>query len=123
MHHPDGFTVGPIREILIAYEVKTLNAQANTSESLYKMFTEGVKQVKHRANIPYMSAAVLVFDDKTWNRLRNSPYGAQTIDDVAVMSSVKNNDGEQKIYFRIEEGLSNDANRAFFGLKDRIKNL
>lgn len=56
MHNPDGLTVGPIRETLIAYEVKTLNAQANTSESLYKMFTEGVKQVKHRANIPYMSA-------------------------------------------------------------------
>jgi len=123
MHHPDGLTVGPIRETTIAYEVKTLNAQANTPESLYRMFKEGVKQVKHRANIPYMSAAVLVFDDKAWNKLRNSPYGAQAIDDIAVMSSVKNNDGEQKIYFRIEEGLSQDANRAFFGLRDRIKNL
>lgn len=86
------------------------------------MFKEGVKQIKHRANIPYMSAAVLVFDDKAWNKLRNSPYGAQAIDDIAVMSSVKNDDGEQ-IYFRIEEGLSQDANRAFFGLRDLINEI
>lgn len=80
-------------------------------------------QVRHRANIPYMSAAVLVFDDKAWDKLRNSSYGTQAIDDIASMSSVTNQDGEQKIYFRIEKGLSQDANRAFFGLKDRIKNL
>lgn len=70
-----------------------------------------------------MSAAVLVFDDKAWNKLRDSPYGAQAIDDIAVISSVKNDDGEQKIYFRNEGELSQDANRAFFSLRDRIKNL
>lgn len=123
MHHPDGLTVGPIKETTIAYEVKTLNAQANTPESLFKMLQEGVKQTRHRANISYMSAAVLVFDQEAWKKLKNSNLGPQAINEITSMSTIKNSDGEQKIFFRIEEGLTKDANRAFFALKDRIKNL
>lgn len=70
-----------------------------------------------------MSASILVFDEQAWNKLKSSSLGTQAINEINSMSSVKNSDREQKIYFRIEKNLTRDAIRAFYGLRDRIKNL
>jgi hypothetical protein len=121
--HPKGFTFAGQTTTAVAYEVKTYNADKNTDQNLFKAFNEGVKQVRHRANLPGIAAAVLVFDDRAWNKLINSSYGAQVITTMNEITAITNPDGEQIIYLRIEAGLSRDAQKVFYALKDRIKNL
>ncbi|MCX2430388.1 hypothetical protein [Pedobacter sp. GR22-10] len=121
--HPKGLTFAGQTTTAVAYEVKTYNADKNTAQSLFKAFTEGVKQVKHRANLPGIGAAVLVFDDKAWSKLKNSSYGAQVITTMNEITAITNLHGEQIIYLKIEEGLSRDAQKVYFDLKNRIKNL
>lgn len=121
--HPKGFTFAGQTTTAVAYEIKTYNADKNTVQSLFKAFNEGVRQVKHRANLPGIAAAVLVFDDRAWNKLINSSYGAQVITTMNEITAITNPNGEQIIYLRIEVGLSRDAQKVFYALRDRIKNL
>ncbi|NII83865.1 MULTISPECIES: hypothetical protein [unclassified Pedobacter] len=121
--HPKGLTFAGQTTTAVAYEVKTYNADKNTEQSLFKAFNEGVRQVKHRANLPGIGAAVLVFDDKAWKKLINSSYGAQVITTMNEITAITNPDGEQIIYLKIEQGLTRDAQKVYFDLKNRIKNL
>jgi hypothetical protein len=121
--HPKGFTFAGQTTTAVAYEVKTYNADKNTDQSLFKAFNEGVKQVKHRANLPGIGAAVLVFDHRAWKKLINSSYGAQVITTMNEITGITNPDGEQIIYLKIEQGLTRDAQKVYFDLKNRIKDL
>ncbi len=123
MDHPQIVNLSVFSFATVAYEVKTYNADKNTPAGLFKAFTDGIKQVKHRANLPGVSAAVLVFDDKAWLKLRNSSYGSQVTAIMQEVSTIQNLYGEQKIFLKIETGLARDAQKVYYALSDRIKNL
>ncbi|MCZ4245327.1 hypothetical protein [Pedobacter punctiformis] len=107
----------------IAYEVKTLNVNKNSVETLYATFQEGVNQTVHRSKINGVNASVLVFDYNCWMKLMSSSYRQSVLNTISNIYSIKNSSNEQVIFIRIEKNLWQDSNKAYFDLIDKIKDL
>lgn len=122
MEHPDGPVVLGQKIGRISYEIKTISPY-NDPAYLWASFSEGIKQAEHRANSSGISASVLVFDTDSFIKLKNSIYGTQLLNRLAVMFSRKNGDGEQKIYLRLEKNLYANARSSYFALTGRIQHL
>ncbi|KIA91048.1 hypothetical protein OC25_23185 [Pedobacter kyungheensis] len=122
MEEPDGPEVFGQKMARISYEIKTISPY-NDPAYLWASFSEGIKQAEHRANSSGISASVLVFDTDSFLKLKNSTYGPQLLNRLATMFSRKNDNGEQKVYLRLEKSLYADARSSYFALAGRIKNL
>jgi hypothetical protein len=103
----------------ISYEVKTYSP--NTALVWIKNgFIDGIEQAIKRANQPGCDAGVLVFDLPAFNIIKNDVAVQAAISKLA---TIKNQYGEQKAFLRLENNLHYEADRAFYAIKDRIKNL
>lgn len=123
MQHPD-LTHNTALEIgRIAYEVKTLNANKNSEENIYKAFLQGINQTIQRSKINGIDVGVLVFDSEAWRKLLNSNYKGSVLNKLNEISSLKNTANERIVYIRIEKNLWKDANSAYFDLLSKIKDL
>jgi len=122
MEEPDGPEIIGQKMARISYEIKTISPY-NEPAYLWASFSEGIKQAEHRANSSGISASVLLFDTDSFIKLKNSTYGPQLLNRLAIMFSRKNGSGEQKVYLRLEKNLYANARSSYFALMGRIKNL
>lgn len=122
MEKPDGPEIIGQKMARISYEIKTISPY-NEPAYLWASFSEGIKQAEHRANSSGISASVLLFDTDSFIKLKNSTYGPQLLNRLAIMFSRKNGSGEQKVYLRLEKNLYANARSSYFALMGRIKNL
>lgn len=103
----------------ISYEVKTYSP--NTAPVWIKQgFIDGIEQAIKRANQTGCDVGVLVFDLPAFNIIKNDVAVQAAISKLA---TIKNKYGEQKAFLRLENNLHYEADRAFYAIKDRIKNL
>ncbi|MEH3112549.1 hypothetical protein [Pedobacter terrae] len=123
MEYPDPNHSTTLEKGRIAYEIKTNSANRNSESTLYQTFLLGINQTVHRANISGIDAGVLVMDFDAWKKLINSSYNQQVIARLNEVYNIKNSKNEQKIYLRIEKNLWSDANKAYWDILGRIKNL
>ncbi|SFA41396.1 hypothetical protein SAMN04488511_102313 [Pedobacter suwonensis] len=123
MEYPDPNHSTTLEKGRIAYEIKTNSANRNSESTLYQTFLLGINQTVHRANISGIDAGVLVMDFDAWKKLINSSYNQQVISRLNEVYNIKNSKNEQKIYLRIEKNLWSDANKAYWDILGRIKNL
>ncbi|MEM6272782.1 MAG: hypothetical protein AAF998_25435 [Bacteroidota bacterium] len=111
---------GWISQGTISYEVKTLSANSDPSFILAQ-FLSGVSQVTARTKAA--DAGVLVFDQDAWNTVYNSPLRGDLMSAYNELTELRNSQGNQVGFLRLEQGLYDDANKSYHALKDRIKGL
>ncbi len=120
LSHREGFMM--INVGYVAYEVKTYNPN-NTPLALWSGFQEGVRQTLHRAMFRNMTVGILVFDKAAFEALYNSPYRNQVDALLDKIKNLKNPNGDQAAFLKLEENLWLDSNRAFFALKGQIAGI
>jgi hypothetical protein len=108
------FSVGKI-----SYEVKTVD-ESSSVYNLKSAFEVGVTQVKDRALVNGIDAGILVFDLDAYQIIKNHPDVIAALSDL---ESVRNSLGHQKAFLRLEPNLRYEAGRAYYALKDLIKNI
>ncbi|WP_412465651.1 hypothetical protein [Pedobacter sp. KLB.chiD] len=121
--YPDPSHSTTLEKGRIAYEIKTNNVNRNSAATLYQTFMMGINQTVHRANIRGIDASVLVMDYDAWKKLLNSSYGQQVVAKLNEVYNIKNDKNEQKIFIRIQKNLWSDANKAYWDILGKIKNL
>ena len=104
----------------IAYEVKTIDPNGSL-DNIYKAFVGGVNQAIDRTKVA--DASELVFDKSAFSKLLNSPMGVDALKQLGRLTGIKNSQGEQRGFLRLENGLTSDAQKALYGLKDILKNI
>ncbi|MDT3405429.1 hypothetical protein [Mucilaginibacter terrae] len=115
-----GFSI--INTGFIAYEVKTYNP-SNTASNLWGGFKEGIEQTIERAFFRNVTAGVLVFDKTSFTNLYNSSYHSQVEALLNRIKSMRNSNGDQAVFLKLEENLWIESNNAFYSIKDKIENL
>ncbi|MFD1256136.1 hypothetical protein ACFQ3S_04965, partial [Mucilaginibacter terrae] len=106
----------------VAYEVKTYNP-SNTEAILFKAFTEGIQQTIQRAYFRNMTAGVLIFDKASFTKIYNSSYHSKIDAILQKVKNMRNINGEQAVFLRLENNLWNDSNNAYHALIDLIKDI
>lgn len=103
----------------VSYEVKTYSE--NTAAAfLIDGFLTGVQQVQDRSAVSDINAGVLVFDKSAFDIIKNDP---QVVNAIDRLNNLKNPDGQRRAFLRIENGLRQNANNAYFALVNRIKDI
>ncbi|MFC0518003.1 hypothetical protein ACFFGT_27565 [Mucilaginibacter angelicae] len=115
-----GFTI--LNKGFVAYEIKTYNP-SNTPDILFKGFVEGIQQTMTRGFFRNMTAGVLVFDKAAFTALYNSPYRAKVDAILKSAQAMRNINGEQAVFLRLENNLWLNANSAYYALIAKIKVL
>lgn len=108
------FTTGKI-----SYEVKT-NSPTSTPAAIGSSFTTGVQQVIDRSKADGVDAGVLVFDKDAYEVIKNLPSVREAI---IKLNANKNAAGEQMSFLRLESSLHYEAERAYYGIRDKIMNI
>lgn len=102
-----------------SFEVKTFNPKTEPA-SLLAGFKTGVDQIIDRANTT--DAGVLIFDKDAFLKIKN--YNPTALNaQLQRINSVLNQQGQRKVFLKLEKSLYLESQRAFFAITSHIKDL
>ena len=114
-----GSNSGRLKFGRVSYEVKTYSEDTPIN-FLINGFEEGVQQVIDRTSANGVNAGVLVFDKNAFDVIKNDP---RVINAMNRLNNLKTSNNQKQGFLRIESGLRQESNNAYYALVDRIKNL